>query len=372
MLGNTAMGIIFPNNHDEALPSLSRNRTMGSIPFGGRYRMIDFSLSAMSHAGISKVGIIVKSNYLSLMDHIGNGREWDLSRKVDGVTIFPPYGGGEKAYSGKVEAFYNILPYLTDSKEKYVIISDCDLACNIDYKAFIEYHIANNADVSVMYRSTELSESEKRDNITYEIGDGGRVTQMLFNDQRTGVRNLAMNIMIIEREFLIALVKDAYSRRRLKLERDVLANGLGITKVMAYEFKDYCSKISDMKSYFDANIALLCPDNLKALFNKTSKIYTKVRDNAPASYAIGAKVNNSLISDGCRIDGTVINSVLSRGVRVGKGAVVKNCVLLQDTEVGENCDLEYVVTDKRVKVSDDKKVCGSESYPVFIEKNALV
>ncbi|HIX17260.1 MAG TPA: glucose-1-phosphate adenylyltransferase subunit GlgD [Candidatus Gemmiger faecavium] len=368
----SALGVIFANTYDNLVPELVAERTMASIPFGGRYRMIDFVLSNMANSGIDNISVIVRKNYHSLMDHLGAGREWDLTRKRGGLNIVPPFAERSvKMYSGRVDAMASILSWINAQKEKYVILSDACIAMNFDFNKLIEEHVKSGADVTMVYNRAEIPEGARNDNYTVQIKDG-RVTELLSNDYRPGVQNLAMNIYIIERESLIQLVRDASVRGMVYFERDILARNLNLLNVHAYEYTGYAARISDMKSYFDENMRLLEGDNVEALFDPANPIYTKIRDDNPSRYLTGSKVKNSLLADGCVIEGVVENSVLFRGCQVKKGAVVKNCVLMQDTVVEANSSVEYVVTDKNVHITADKKLSGTESFPVFVAKNHTV
>ena len=367
-----ALGVIFANTYDNLVPELVAERSMASIPFGGRYRLIDFTLSSMVNAGIDNVSVIVRKNYHSLMDHLGAGREWDLTRKRGGLNIVPPFAERSvKMYSGRVDALASILSWISAQKEKYVILSDACIAMNFDFNKLIEEHVKSGADVTMVYNRTEIPEGARNDNYTVQIKDG-RVTELLSNDYRPGVQNLAMNIYIIERDSLIQLVRDASVRGLVYFERDILARNLSLLNVHAYEYTGYAARISDMKSYFDENMRLLEGDNVEALFDPANPIYTKIRDDNPSRYLAGSKVKNSLLADGCVIEGTVENSVLFRGCQVKKGAVVRNCVLMQDTVVEAGSSVEYVVTDKNVHITADKKLSGTESFPVFVAKNHTV
>src|SRR5699024_6895242 len=331
---NNALGIIFPNSYDNTVPELVTERTMASIPFAGRYRMVDFILSSMSNCGITNVSIVVRKNYHSLMDHLGTGREWDMARRHGGLNIVPPFAEkGVRIYSGRVEALASILGFLENQKERYVVMCDANIAVNFDFNALLEAHQASGADITVAYQKTEIPEGRKDDNYTLTIDGDGRVTELLLNDYRPGVQNLDLNIYILERETLIRLVKDATARGLIYFERDILAHNVNILNVHAVEYTGYVAHICDMKSYFDEHMKLLDEKNLDALFPKNSPVYTKIRDDNPTRYVAGSKVSNSLLADGCTIEGTVENCVLFRGVKVKKGAVVRNCVLMQDTVV---------------------------------------
>lgn len=366
-----ALGVIFANSYDNLVPELVAERTMASIPFAGRYRMIDFVLSNMANAGVDNVSVIVRKNYHSLMDHLGAGREWDLTRKRGGLNIVPPFAERSiKLYSGRVDALASVLNWLIDQKERYVILSDSNIAMNFDFNKLIEAHVKSGADVTMVYNRGEIPDGARTDNYTIRI-DNGRVAELLSNDYRPGIQNLSMNLYIIERESLIQLVRDASVRGLVYFERDILARNLNLLNIQAYEFDGYVARISDMKSYFDENMRLLQDGSMDALFGP-APIYTKIRDDNPTRYVAGSSVKNSLLADGCVIEGTVENCVLFRGCQVKKGAVVKNCVLMQDTVVETDCGVEYVVTDKNVHITAGKKLAGTDTFPVFVAKNHSV
>ena len=368
-----ALGVIFANTYDNLVPELVAERSMGSIPFGGRYRLIDFTLSSMANAGIDNVSVIVRKNYHSLMDHLGAGREWDLTRKRGGLNIVPPFAERSvKLYSGRVDALDSILNWLEAQKERYVILSDSYIAMNFDFNKLIDAHVKSGADVTMVYNRAAIPEGARSDNYTIRMDENGRVTEILSNDYRMGEQNLAMNIYVIERESLIHLIHDASVRGLVYFERDILARNLKLLNVKAFKFGGYVARISDMKSYFDENLKLTDDENLEKLFPKKSPVYTKIRDDNPTRYVPGCKVTDSILADGCVIEGTVENCVLFRGVKVKKGAVVKNCVLMQDTVVEVNAELDCVVTDKNVKITAGKKLSGTESFPVYVQKNHTV
>ena len=368
-----ALGVIFANTYDNLVPELVAERSMASIPFGGRYRLIDFTLSSMANAGIDNVSVIVRKNYHSLMDHLGAGREWDLTRKRGGLNIVPPFAERSvKLYSGRVDALDSILNWLEAQKERYVILSDSYIAMNFDFNKLIDAHVKSGADVTMVYNRAAIPEGARSDNYTIRLDDNDRVVEILSNDYRIGEQNLAMNIYVIERESLIHLIHDASVRGLVYFERDILARNLKLLNVHAYRFAGYVARVSDMKSYFDENLKLTDDENLEKLFPKKSPVYTKIRDDNPTRYVPGCKVTDSILADGCVIEGTVENCVLFRGVKVKKGAVVKNCVLMQDTVVEANAELDCVVTDKNVKITAGKKLSGTESFPVYVQKKHTV
>ena len=372
-----ALGIIFPNSYDSLVPELVDERLMASIPFGGRYRMVDFVLSSMVNCGIDNISVLVRSNYHSLMDHLGSGREWDLARKNGGLNIFPPYSEKNvKVYSGRVDALYSIMDTLKDQKEKYVVMTDTNIAVNFDFKALMKAHAESGADVTMVYTKEEiptgLKENTDMHNLYFTLKmEDNRVSKIYLNSKDEGVQNLSMNIYIMERELLMDLVNTAFVRGYTYFERDILAAKTDKLNIQGYEYNGYVARVCNMKSYFDENMKLLKDENLDALFSG-NPIYTKVRDDNPTRYIAGAKAKNALVADGCVIEGEVENSILFRGVKVAKGAKVKNCVLMQDTVVGENANLEYVITDKNVNITAGKELHGTDSFQVFVDKGKTV
>lgn len=373
-----ALGIIFPNSYDSLVPELVAERLMASIPFAGRYRMVDFILSSMVNSGIDNVSLVVRKNYHSLMDHLGAGREWDLTRKNGGLNIVPPFAQKTvKIYNGRVEALASIIDFLKSQKEKYVVMADTNIAVNFDFGALIDAHVASGADVTIAYSQEELPKSfidnkDMNGDLYYTLGiEDGRVNEIYVNPKWEGQQNFSMNIYITSRELLIDQIYTAFVRGYTYFERDILMPQLERLNVQGFKYDGYVARITDMKSYFDENMRLLDEKNLDALFSG-NPIYTKIRDDNPTRYIGAAKAKNVMTSDGCVIEGEVENSILFRGVKVGKGAKVKNCVLMQDTVVEAGASVEYVISDKRVTITADKEVRGTDTFPVYIAKRQVV
>ena len=374
-----ALGILFPNSYDSLVPDLVGERLMASIPFASRYRLVDFILSSMVNCGIDNISVIVRKNYHSLMDHLGSGREWDLTHKNGGLNLVPPFAEKTvKIYNGRVEALASILDFLKEQKEKYVVMADTNLAVNFDFNALIEAHMESGADVTVAYRKEPLpvgftGPQDIGKSLYYTLAiDNGRVTKMYMNSKEPGVQNFSMNIYVIDRERLIDQVNTAYVRGQVYYERDILAPQIGKLNVHAFRYDGYVARISSMKSYFDENMKMLDDANVDALFSAGNPIYTKIRDDNPARYINGSKASNIMAADGCIIEGEVENSILFRGVRIGRGAKVKNCVLMQDTVVEAGASAEYVVTDKNVTITEGKEMKGTDTFPVYVAKYQVV
>ena len=367
-MAKTAIGVIFTNFHEENVPELVRRRTMASIPFGGRYRLIDFALSNMINSDISTVGLMTSNNYRSLIDHIGSGKDWDLARKDGGLILLPPFSEKhDKMYTTRLEALCSLAGFLGRRKEQYVVLTDCDGVAKFNIADIVEYHEANNADITMVTKHGKVG--CRSDFLVVEADDNGRVYEIQNTPHLVPgtVADIFINVMVINRQFLLNIIEEAVTHGYTSFESDILIKQLQSLKVYRYDFQGYYAGIDSMSAYFKHNMELLEKDVRDELFGERD-IYTKVRDSAPSKYGENAIVKNSLISDGCVIEGVVENSILFRGVKVAKGAVVKNSIIMQDNIIGENTSLDCVITDKNVVISDRKTLSGCSELPYFIQK----
>ena len=367
----SAVGVIFSNIHDENIPELSHQRTMGSLPYGGRYRLIDFTLSNLVNSGITTVGIITKNNYQSLMDHLGSGKDWDLARKTGGLILLPPFGArnSEGLYKNRLEALKGITGFLNRRNEDYVILCDCDGVYRMDLSEVVDYHEAKQADITLVCHNEEIANSSNY--TTVKSDETGRVVDLKINETVRGSDKFYSNIMVIGRQFLLTLLDDAVVHNYKSFREDILMRRTKTLKIYAYDFDGYHATIDSLASYYAHNMELLEKSVRDELFGARD-IYTKVRDSAPSKYGDSSVVKNSLISDGCIVEGTVENSILFRGVKVGKGTVVRNSIIMQDTVIGDNVSLNCVITDKNVVIRDRRVLSGCEVQPYFLSKGTMI
>ncbi len=366
----TTVGVIFSSINEENVPELTKVRSIGSIPYGGRYRLVDFTLSNMVNSGITTVGMITKNNYQSLMDHLGSGKYWDLARKEGGLILLPPYSDeSETLYKSRLEALKGATAFLKKAKEDFVVLADSDAVYKLDYSKVIDYHIQKNADITMVYHEHEVQKSHNY--MTFETAKDGKITGIEINPSASGVKKNYINVLVARTSFLLRLIQDAIAHGYTSFGKDILSPGVKTYNLYAYKHEGHYSSINSLCSYFNANMDLLDKKVRTEIFGDRD-VYTKVNDSAPAKFADTACVKNSLISDGCVIEGTVENCVLFRGVKIGKGTVVKNCILMTDNIIGENCNLAYVVSDKNSVVRDNRTLAGCEVQPYFINKGSLI
>ncbi|MCQ2429543.1 MAG: glucose-1-phosphate adenylyltransferase subunit GlgD [Clostridia bacterium] len=372
-------GLIFANIHDRSLPELTQVRNMASVPFGGRYRLIDFTLSNMVNSGITKVGIITHYNYQSLLDHLGNGKDWDLARREGGIKLIPPNvsaAGAGHLPSSRLESMLSAIDFITHCNEDYLVLSDCDIICNLDLSDVIAAHAASGADVTFVTKRVDASGMYLSESVgCVKADENGRITEFVMKRPTDGVVNIYTNIMVVTREYLISMLSDAAARGYTSFFHDVIAHVVadGTANYRAYEYEGWYAYVSSLEGYFNASMKLLTQEARDGLFAVANRpVLTKVRNSSPTKYCEGAKVTDSVVADGCIIEGTVENSILFRGVKVGRGTVVKNCILMQDTYTGSDAELNCIVTDKNVVIRDGRCLSGCETMPIFIGKGRYV
>ncbi|MBE6777928.1 MAG: glucose-1-phosphate adenylyltransferase subunit GlgD [Ruminococcaceae bacterium] len=370
MRNYTALGLIFPNMHDDAIRDCTAVRSFGSLPFGGRYRLIDFVLSSMVNAGIIKVGVLTKSHYQSLMDHLGSGKAWDLSRKNEGLYFLPPLSNSDAKYQGRISSLADVMTFLHRSKEKLVVLSDCHMVSSIDYSAMIRAHEESGAEITMAYRRGVVPPLADIPQI--QVDGTGRVTDMLLGRMSAEEALYGTGIYVVRKDWLMRVVNEAVARNQYHFERDILQGRLHEIALYGYEVPEWMMPIYSLESYYQANLQLLDAEVRRQLFPKSRPVYTKLRDCAPAQYGLHAKVENSLVADGAHIEGTVRNSIVFRGVTVGRDSVLEDCVVMQDVTVDRHCSLRCVMADKNALFREGRTLQGFDSYPVYIKKNAVV
>jgi len=370
-----ALGIIFSNIRDKQVPEITKNRIMASVPFGGRYRLIDFVLSNMTNSGIIKTGIITRYNYQNMMDHIGTGKAWDLARKRGGIRVLQPYVDEFEEFvpmDNRLETLKGIMSYLDKSEEEYVVLSDCDVICNISYSDVLKQHQKNGADITIVYKKNDKDNHWKDKRISLKVDENNRVTKI--KKARTTKKGTPIYIgtMVVGKEFLKNHILIACNKGYKSLHQ-YWADHTSDMNILGYEFTEYYAYIDSLHTYLNSNLDLLDINVREDLFRKPYRpIYTSVNDSPPTTYGEDAVVENSIIADGCVINGTVKNSIIFRGVKVEKNATISNSVVMQDNIIGPNATLNHIVTDKNVVIGDHRTLCGHETHPFFIDKGSVI
>lgn len=367
------MGIILTSNHK--IPPITDNRDVLAIPMAGRYRLIDFVLSNMANAGIINIGIATESNYSSLMDHVKSGQPWDLDRKNNGLNILPPnlanisYG----LIRGDIDLLAGISNYIRKSKQTYVVLSLGNFIYNIDFEKAVEQHIENQADVTVIYKDLAgVPEIELSRFTLIDMDKDGRVKDIEVMPYYPKTANASMDLYILEKELLLSIIDECSARGEHDFIKDAIVKKLFGLRVYGCKYDGYMDKIDSLRSYYKNNMMFLEGAMREEIFNAERPIYTKSKDQSPTQYGENAVVDNCFISDGCVIEGNIENCILSRGVKIAKGAVVKNSIIMQDSVIDSNVTLDHVVFDKEVHITQGRKLIGQNIYPLAIAKGTTI
>lgn len=372
------LGIIIGFDGNNDLRELSEHRPVASVPFGGRYRVIDFMMSNLVNSGCYQVAVLMRDKYQSLLDHLGSGKEWDLSRKRGGMFLLPPNAFAPKSsplvtenYRTSLEALGSISDMLNKNKSEHVLICSADIVANIPLDEVMKEHKKSEADVTIV--CTKNSEGGAFD-MFLNLSPRHEVEDIRNGDNMGGkCKYKSMGIYIMKRKYLQSLLSDCVTHNLRSFERDAMQHVFKRgDKVHGYVFDKYSAKIENVKGYFSASMDMLDKDIRDQVFLKNRPILTKIYDEAPTYYGEDAKVSDSLIADGSRIEGTVENSIIFRGCTIAKDAIVKDSIVLPNSSIGEGVELSYVVTDKGVTVRENRKMIGGATYPVAIAKNATV
>ena len=370
------MGVIYTGEKDDFLRDLTKVRAIAAMPVCGRYRVIDFLVSSMVNSGMRNVGVIMQKNYQSLMDHLGSGKEWDLHGKNDGLFILPPFLNADEnngVYKGSIDALHSNMGYLRRSRQEYVLLTNSLIVYNANFTDAFAKFKASDADIMMLY--TRNPAMQRANYGAYlDVDDEGMIRDVEVDPTKPKYECTSMDVFIMKKSLLLDLVDTAAAHRYHELLGDIILrsvrdNGM---KVMGYEYTDLCYRLDSVENYLKFNMDCLDPDIRHQLFPEDRPVYTKVRDQLAARYMEGANVINSMVADGSMINGTVEHSVLFRGVKIGKGAHVKNCIIMQDGVIEDGVYLENCILDKNVFIKAGEKVIGTKYYPVCVDKGGKI
>ena len=377
----SASGIIFSNIHDNNIPELTRLRTIASVPFACRYRFIDFTLSNMVNSNIYNISVITNYNYQSLMDHIGSGKDWDLARRSGGIKILPPNITAfanphlDRRTNSRLDSLKTVAASIGRITDDYVVLSDCDVICNVDFSDMIRSHQESGADMTVAVKTAELTPETAHNTVIFSSDEGGRITEVLaYPNDFSGTADIGLNMIVMSTAYLRQIVLEATTRDYSSLSRDIIGRRCSYMNYRVYRIDGYCPSISSFADYYKHSMELLTDPLARESLNnvKTRPVYTKVRNSTPTYYAQGSSAKNSMVADGCFIEGTVENSIIFRGVKIGRNATVKNSIIMQDTIVGDGAFLNCVITDKNAVIRDQRMLAGAETQPFYVSKGKMI
>lgn len=366
---SNCVGIINLDENEKRMDELVRNRPLASVPIAAKYRIVDFVLSNMTNSGIECIGIFTKNKSRSLMDHLTNGRPWDLHRKKDGLKVFN--FGDEEPFVNDVDNFYDNIEFIKNSRKDYVLLAPSYMICNIDYREALTHHINNKNDITVIYKDINNANKSFLGCDVVNVEEG-KVKSIGKNVGEDNLASISMEMYIMPTYLFIDIVNECVKRGSYKKIKSFIHDNLDRLNVGSYKFNGYLSCINSLTSYYYTNMDLLKRKVSKELFYNGGTIYTKAKDEAPTRYTRDSKVTNSIIANGCYIEGEVRNSIISRCVYVGKDVTIDGCVILQDVVIGEKAKLERIIVDKGTQILEDKNYVGSKSWPVVMKKRQYI
>ncbi len=363
------LGIINLDESEKRTTDLTRYRPLAALPIAGRYRVVDFILSNMTNSGIESIGIFAKNKSRSLMDHLSNGKPWDIYHKKDGLKVFN-FGDTDPVYND-VDSFLDNLDYFQHCNKEYVLISSSYMVCNIDYKKVLKEHKESNNQITIVYKNVKNIEEKFLNCEVLNIDENNKVNSIGRNLSLKGSTNINMEMYIMKTDLFIDIIYECIKSGRYRKVKEYIADNVNTLSVGGYAFNGYLACINSIKSYFSANMDFLNEKVNKELFHSKSPIYTKPKDACPTQYTEDSEVVNSIIANGTYIEGVVKNSIIGRNVYIGKGSVIENCVIMQNTVIGQNVNMKQAVTDKGTIIKDEEEVKGLKDTPVIIPKKIL-
>ena len=367
-----AFCILFTDTYDEdenTLIELSGHRTLASIPFGGRYRLIDFMLSSLVGAGVHNIGIITKSKYGSLVDHLGWGKDWDLNRKNGGLKILTPFATAGYSYDNQFEILKSVNAYTESINKEYVIVANANMVANIDFCKMMAQHQKNDADITLLCTKRIAHNKD----LEIATDENNKVKNAIIKSSPDNSKKLvAEDIFVMKKALLCEFIDLGATYGWGTIKKDILAKRFSYLNIYAYRHEGYFKVIDDLSGYLLSNMDMLKKDTRTEIFNKSNPILTRTKDSVPTKYGDNACIKNSFVADGCFIDGEVSNSVIFRNVRIDAGAKIKNSVIMQNSRIDSNVTLDNAVVDKNAIITSHKRLCGEATQPIVVKKGKIV
>jgi glucose-1-phosphate adenylyltransferase len=364
------MGIINLQEENSFIRELTERRNVESIPFAGRYRLIDFALSCMVNSGIINVGVMLPNNPRSVLDHLRSGKDWDLARRHEGLFYLPAVEDDDTPCRGDLKNFYDNLDFFEHHNQQYVLLANGSYIYNMDFNELLRFHQNTGADLTIVYHTA--ADTQEGRSIVLETAENGLVEDMAVRNTVYDGTKVSMGIFLVSRRFFIDMVRDSFEHGGESLMLDTLVRRFKDYNIYAYEHDGYVAHVDSTTAYYKANMDILQPEVWEELFMGSNSIYTKVKDAVPVQYKDTAEVDNSLLANGCVVRGKVENSILFRGVNVGKNATIKNSIIMQKCDIQDGALIENVICDKNVVITKEKWLKGAPNYPLIVKKNVVI
>ena len=367
------LGVILNENLDENFSTLCEHRPSYMLPYAGRYRILDFALSGMVNHKINNIVLYTGEKMRSAMDHIGSGKSWELNKRFSGLKLFSPrYSVDAITRKNQVAQLFNTLTFYEEAKEDYIFLMRPNILAKVDLDAAFREFIAADADISLIYKK-EVNVKGKCINCDkLHFTEDGRFREIGINLGIDENFNHFIGMGFIKKDVFIDLIRALAERKIAPSIKEAISNYRDHFNIVTYEYEGKLERIKDIESFFKSNMNLLEEDNYLDLFFNNGTILTKSKDEPPTSFTESSNVTNSMIANGCKIEGTVENSVIFRGVTIGKGAVVRNSIIMKKSVIGKNAHVENAIFDKASSIGAGLRVSGSSKTPYILAKNGKV
>ncbi|MBR1852901.1 MAG: glucose-1-phosphate adenylyltransferase subunit GlgD [Lachnospiraceae bacterium] len=365
-----AIGIILAGGNNHRMKELSQKRAVCAMPIAGSYRSIDFTLSNMSNSHIQKVAVLTQYNAGSLNEHLNSSKWWDFGRKQGGLYVFAPAVAADNSnwYRGTADAIYQNLAFLKSSHEPYVVISSGDCVYKLDFGKVLEYHIDKKADITVVCRDMEPDANIERYG-TVVMNDDNRIEEIEEKPIQAKTNTISCGIYVIRRRLLIEMIEKCAEEDRYDFVRDILIRYKDLKHIYGYKIQNYWRNIASIEDYYGTNMDFLKAEVRDYFFKQYPDIYSKVDDQAPAKYNVGASIKNSLISSGCIVNGAVENSVVFKESYIGNNCVIKNSIILNDVYIADNSYIENCIVESHSTIRADSRFVGEDGIKIVVERN---
>ena len=367
-----AIGIILAGGNNEKMDKLTQTRATSAMPVASCYRAIDFSLSAMTNSGVTKVAVITQYNSRSLHDHLNSSKWWNFGRKQGGLFVFTPYLSNDNSFwfRGTADSIYKNITFLKRSNEPFVVITSGDCVYKMDFNDVLDEHERKGADVTVVCK--DAKDADVRQYGVMLMDENNRVVEFEEKPVEPESSVISLGIYVISRTLLIKMLEAILPESRYDFVKDLVIRYRKKIKVYGHFYDGYWKSIKSVNDYYDINMDFLKRDIRRKFIMEPPFIATKPKDEPPAKFNHSAAVRNSLAGSGAIINGSVDSSVLFRRVFVGENSTVRNSILMEGVLIGNDCYVEHAVFDKEVVLSDGKSVVGAPDNPVIINKGTVL
>lgn len=364
-----AFGIVNSSSRNIKVAGMQEYRPIGAFSFLGRYRVIDFPISNMSNSGIDRIQVYVNSKPRSLVEHVGTGRHYNINSKSGRLhLLFSEENSRNDIYNTDIASYLENIEYVRRLHNPYVVIAPNYMVYSIDYSSLLNAHIDSGADITLLYHAVDNAKDSFLSCNTLNLNKQHGVLSIEPNLGNAKNRNIFMDTYIMKTELFIELVYKAKSLSSMFTLADIVNEECGELDIRGVAHRGYFASITDFKSYYDANMALIDYKTAQTLFHEDWPIYTRTNDSCPTHYFDTADINNSIVSNGCMIHGTIENSIIGRGCIIKKGAVIRNSIVLGGCVIGENVHIENQVVDKQAKVLRGKEIVSPEGQPGYVKR----